>query len=64
MKITHVVQSRFHRKRRFGCCGERDDRGMTGAGVTLGDGYQRCAGVTRVKSGAAVPCCLMCDQRQ
>jgi hypothetical protein len=61
---SQVVQSRFHSERRSGCCGERDDRGMTGAGVTLGDGYQRCAGVTRVKSGAAVPCCLMCDQRQ
>jgi len=33
--IEQVVQSRFHRKRRSGCCGERDDRGMTGAGVTL-----------------------------
>src|SRR6266851_10132653 len=48
---------------------ERDDPDaagswMTGAGVTLGSDCQRRTGVTRVKSGAAVPCCLMRDDRQ
>src|SRR6266496_1146600 len=34
------------------------------APVTLSDWIQPRGGVTRVKSGAAVPCCLMCDHKQ